>query len=307
MRILYYNNCWFTNVGEAFIDIGAMNLLKRIFPDSVIACVSEMATLYGTSNPCNKELTLSDNDILEKIYDPNNFFEADYLVFPGMFACKDFVNGCKAKVMADQMKANGTKIIFLGLGGETYDYDEVESCKKYFDAIQPALIITRDNVTYENYKDVASCIKGLDCAFWVNDTFEPKGFSKKKYDVVTFNRSKEPEQFKNWELPVIRPWHMQYQYKKDYFANGRMISDTPYDYLTIYANANRVYTDLVHATIPSLIYGIPVRYWYIDKRSYAFEAVNKLEQTEGGWLSVRFEDIDSQKKDIQMSIRKMIK
>lgn len=26
MKILYYNNCWFTNVGEDFVDIGEMGL-----------------------------------------------------------------------------------------------------------------------------------------------------------------------------------------------------------------------------------------------------------------------------------------
>ena len=31
MKIVYFNNCWFTNVGEAFIDLGGMELTKRIF------------------------------------------------------------------------------------------------------------------------------------------------------------------------------------------------------------------------------------------------------------------------------------
>lgn len=117
MRILYYNNCWFTNVGEAFIDFGAMTLLKKIFPNASIACTSEMTTLYSILSPSERKMQLSDSDILEKCFDPNGFFDADLLVFPGMFACKDFVNDCKAKIMADNMKSNGTKIMFLGMGG----------------------------------------------------------------------------------------------------------------------------------------------------------------------------------------------
>lgn len=31
MKIIYDNNCWFTNVGEAFIDIGALQLIKTSF------------------------------------------------------------------------------------------------------------------------------------------------------------------------------------------------------------------------------------------------------------------------------------
>lgn len=305
MRVLYYNNCWFTNVGEAFIDIGGMSLLKKIFPEYPMACCSEMTTLYSRFSPCSKKIELLDYQILNRIYDPIDFMEADYLVFPGMFACKDFVNDCKGKIMADQMRACGTKIVFLGLGGQTYGSEEVELCKRYFEKIQPELIITRDNVTYDNYKDVAPCIRGIDCAFWINDSFNPKGFTKKKYDVITFNRSKEPEMFKDWEVPVIRPWHMQFSYKKNYFTDGRMISDTPYDYLTIYANANRVYTDLVHAVIPSLTYGVPVKYWYIDKRSYAFDAVEGL-KNEDGWLTVECSRLEAQKEKLEVLIREKL-
>lgn len=56
MRVLYYNNCWFTNVGEAFIDIGGMNLLKKIFSRDQMACCSEMTTLYSRFSPCSKKL-----------------------------------------------------------------------------------------------------------------------------------------------------------------------------------------------------------------------------------------------------------
>ncbi len=40
-----------------------------------------------------------------------------------------------------------------------------------------------------------------------------------------------------------------------------MIFDTPYDYLTVYANARMVYTDLVHTTIVYLMYETQVKYW----------------------------------------------
>ena len=46
MKILYLNNCWFTNVGEAFIDVGGMELARKIFPDSSIACFSAMSNYY---------------------------------------------------------------------------------------------------------------------------------------------------------------------------------------------------------------------------------------------------------------------
>ena len=52
-----------------------------------------------------------------------------------------------------------------------------------------------------------------------------------------------------------------------------MVSDSPYDYIMWYANADRVYTDLVHATIICLEYGTPVKYFPIDYRRDAFESI----------------------------------
>lgn len=305
MKILYYNNCWFTNVGEVFIDFGAISLLKKIFPNASIACVSNMTTLYAMSGSSIVEGCVSDSEIFRRCFDPNGYFNADYLVFTGMFACRDFIDDCKAKLMADNMRKNGTKILFLGLGGQLYNKEEQAACARYFEGIKPQLIVTRDNTTYENYKNAAECIRGIDCAFWINDTFDPRGFAKKKYDVVSFNRSREPELFQNWSVPIVRPWHMQYYYKKDYFADGRLVSDSGYDYLTIYANANRVFTDLVHATIPSLVYGVPVKYWYIDDRSLAFEAVDDI-KSDCGWLSVETELLEKQKNKIVNEISRKI-
>ncbi|WP_051233586.1 polysaccharide pyruvyl transferase family protein [Butyrivibrio sp. NC3005] len=131
---------------------------------------------------------------------------------------------------------------------------------------------------YKQYKDVAPCVKGVDCAFWTVDVFDPRGFADSDYDVVTFNRSEEPEIFKDANN-VVRPWHMQYQYRKEYSNETILISDTPYDYLTVYANARTVYTDLVHATIVSLMYGTPVKYWENGKRYKCFYALENLEKT----------------------------
>lgn len=65
------------------------------------------------------------------------FFEADYLVFPDMFASKSIVEDCKVKIMADRMKSNGTKIIFGGMGGERYNEEEINDCTKYFESTRP--------------------------------------------------------------------------------------------------------------------------------------------------------------------------
>ena len=254
MRILYYNNCWFTNVGEAFIDIGALNIINSLWNHPQVACISDMSDWYSnsllqrnTSRFRKPRIDVSS----AKMYE---YMEADYIVMSGMFASEVYLQS-PGRTMVDTLVRNGAKLILLGLGSEKYSEQERTALSRYYETTRPALIITRDQKTYESYKDCAESISGLDCAFWIKDSFDPRGFSKKRYNVYTFNRSREPEIDDRDGLDVVRPWHMQWFSSLNRFGEGYLMSDTPYDYLTVYANANRVFTDLVHATIPSLQIG----------------------------------------------------
>lgn len=298
MKILYFNNCWFTNVGEAFIDVGGMELTKKIFgEDCQIACLSAMTNYYVNNAPSSNSKRLFKKEFIPKPIDfkMSDYINADYVVLPGMVGTIEFLNA-PSRRMVDKLAEKGCRPVFLGLGGERYDDAEIEALKRYFDEIKPALITTRDDDVYEQYKDIAPCVKGVDCAFWSVDVFDPRGFGDKDYDVVTFNRTTEPKCFKSYKN-VVRPWHMQYQFRKELGDETIMISDTPYDYLTLYANANHVYTDLVHATIVSLMYGTPVKYWKNGKRFKAFYALDNLEKS-GDFLHVSEESLKKQKQRV---------
>lgn len=314
MRILYFNNCWFTNVGEAFIDIGGMELTRRMFPNAQIACISAMSDYYinrvkVTWQEWVRDVKRDFRNIKKQQESPmlsvglmDNLLDADYVILPGMMATCEFLNA-KERLMVDNLRSRGCKIIFLGMGGFDYEGEEVYEFSHYLEELKPELVVTRDIPTYKNYMDVANCISGIDCAFWVKDVFNPTGFHNQLYDVVTFNRIGEPPIFTTWENPIIRPFHMQFAYTQDQYKQNILISDTPYDYLTVYANANKVYTDLVHATIVSLMYGIPVKCWPTDKRSYAFKALDGLEIDGDGFMTIREEALITQKSKILEKIK----
>lgn len=315
MRIIYFNNCWFTNVGEAFIDLGGMALLKKIFPHAQIACISAMSDYYTSNVKISWQEKKHDikNRILGRkpsaaisvteTSKMNKFLEADYVVLPGMVATLGFLEA-KSRFMIDDMVSRGCKVIFLGMGGFDYEGEELQEFSRYLEKIKPEIVITRDNKVYENYKDVVNCVKGIDCAFWSKDVFDPRGFANSLYDVVAFNRSEEPKEFSSWENPVVRPWHMQFSYNKEKFKKNILISDTPCDYLTVYANANKVYTDLVHATIVSVMYGTPVKFSPVDKRKYALDALEDLKVDEKGFLSIAEASLEKQKEDVIKEIKR---
>ena len=260
-RILYWNNCWFTNVGEAFIDIGTTYVLKNIFQDSQIINCSRMTDVYGHDKANNFNS-----------YEIANMFEFDIIVLSGMFFSKRFLHEGLSEFLK-KLSYKGVRVIFLGLGMENgIDNETIKEFRTFINISKTELITTRDKKTYEALKDLeCRVISGIDMAFWCCDSYDPSDVALEKYDIVSYNRTNEPKCHLNHPVKVIRPYHFQYEAicKTPVFSENVFISDSPYDYITMYANANEVYTDLVHGTIIALQYGKKVKCCFPDDRSDA--------------------------------------
>lgn len=303
MGILYWNNCWFTNVGEAFIDIGAMNLLSKLFPSETITNLSKMNWYYIRD--------LFKNDEHPKLLRMWNYIgggKTKYLIYSGMQGCDQFISSQREVRVIEECRERGIEIIFLGLGQALYTNEETEHFSEFLKQIRPKLVVSRDNVTYEHFKDVVPCIRGIDCAFWIGDSYDPSNeIAVKEYDVISYNRSKEPEDIVSLiKRDYVRAWHFQYSAKKSNIKDYTLISDSPYDYLTLYANATDVYTDLVHATIASLQYGKHVLFEGVDNRAVAIEALENLRRDERGMLYIEKADLEIQKKRVLSEIKSVL-
>jgi len=196
----------------------------------------------------------------------------------------------------------------MGVGGLTYTPREIDKFAAFAnDVMCPLGFITRDNKAYDIYKDkFPNARPGIDCGFFCNYVYDPRGFASETYDVVTFNRMKEPSHlFKQWPRQIIRAEHMFYyaQYKrgvKNYF-----ISDCPHEYLTLYANANEIHTDLVHGTILGLMYGRPVKYYHDSPRSLTFAAAGAVQGADG-FLSIPTGVLEDRKRAMIQNIRSIV-
>ena len=217
MKILYFNNCWFTNVGEAFIDIGGMELVRNIFSsDCQICCMSAMSNWYteharyssGIKDIVSKFISTGKSN---EVADMSIMLDADYIIMPGMMGSIEYLEGPE-RHMIDNLVRRGCKVIFLGLGFGDYTSEERSVFSKYIENLKPALIVSRDKNVFEAMKNIAPCIDGIDCAFWTRDVFDPRGFARTEYDIVSFNRTEQPDIFSNWDVPIIYPQHMQYLY-----------------------------------------------------------------------------------------------
>ncbi len=176
--------------------------------------------------------------------------------------------------------------------------------------LSPKLIITRDHKTYEAYKNVAECYDGIDCALWTREVYNPKSFPTIEYYCLTFNRSEEP---KLLELEIddinkiVRPIHFFYKisrYRRLLKKDRIFFSDSPIDYLLLYANAKAVYTDMVHAVLVSLMYETPVKYFRFDHRS---EVIYSLPLHEvDGFLQLDMDKFEQKKREVERIVRSYI-
>lgn len=317
-NILYYNNCWMTNIGEAFIDIGACKLLNNLNSFNVIG-QSSMSEWYlrdfrkrvYTGSVISK---IRGKKAIQRINLTNcfklqDYYKPDYFVLAGMFASEQMANS-ETQDILNVLKKRGTEIIFLGLGGEHYNNKERDYFSHFLDSLSPKLVVTRDNATYESYKDVAECYDGIDCALWVSEVYNPQHFLCDEYFCVTFNRREEPSilelGIKNTDK-IVRPIHSLYgtsPYSNSLKKEKVFLSDSPIDYLSLYANAKAVYTDMVHATLVSLMYETPVKYFYFDHRS---EVIYSLPIYEiDGFLKLEMNKLAIKKREIENIVRKYI-
>ena len=109
MYITNNNNCWYTNIGEAFIDIGVKNIFKNISKDNkniIFNTISPMSKFYIGNMYAGKE-------ILKNVMDPADWIKTDLFILPGMFGSIEFVKKSFSINMARKLKENGSEIAFL--------------------------------------------------------------------------------------------------------------------------------------------------------------------------------------------------
>lgn len=310
LKIAYYGNCWMTNLGEAFIDIGALELLKQALPESNIIFVTPMSHYYNNAMRLQSpKMLTSKKKCFRNAAHLGLYIKADVFVMSGMFATEDFLRtGSATYWVKDFLETHpNIKVLFMGIGGQLYSQKETDTFFEYIKKkINLVGFISRDNETYKSYSDLLpNCYPGIDCAFFVSDVYDPRGFSAKDYIVSAFNNMPEPHNLRFSKDTVIRPQHMFYGARYDESIRNIFISDSPYDYLSLYANAKEVHTDLVHATIVSLTYNIKVKYYHDSKRSLAFEAVGAIKDSQG-YLHVPRETLNDRKFRIKETVRKLL-
>jgi hypothetical protein len=275
MNIVYYGACWPTNIGNAFIDYGSLYMIRTAAPFAETHFASELP----------RWLFYVNRAVMDRSLDLADLMDVDYVVVSGMNLCDEFL-AVEGPIL-ERMAQRNIKIIFNGCGGMRYDSAETRSVRFFFERIKPHGFVSRDEVSYEKYKDCfPRSHNGIDCAFFLSESFKPASLHLRDYVIFNFDSMPEPA-IEIGNRKVIRTSHSCTAYVPERRSHRLapfkrtprirktdiLMSDIPDDYLNLYANASVVYTDRVHASIATLAFGNGVRLYSTTPRAYLFEKV----------------------------------
>lgn len=298
LNIVYYGGGWPTNIGNAFIDLGAIATLKMAAPNSRIFFASEMPRWF-LGHPAPKQpfvksvnlgswqVTLSSKamlsyspELMDQALDVASVTKCDLIVFSGMAMCEEFirVNGPSILRLARQQ----CPVLLLGTGASIYSSEERTVYGEFLRQINHVSFISRDDRSYDMFAEYVSfAYKGIDCAFFLPDAYSPPALILPPYVVMTFDSMREPDLELRDRL-LVRAHHTCWgPVKREFIHTGMtLVSDIPHDYLAIYANADEVHSDRVHACIAALAYGKRAQLYHPTARGSLFDVVGAYDVRE---------------------------
>jgi len=285
IKVIIHSGAWVTNIGNAFIHFGAKALIKEALPNSIVGFASGMPRWFfrdamsfslKRNKFFKKKKTIKHyptGSVMDNAIDLTGEIDSDLLIITGMTLCEEFIE-ISGPPLRNATKS-GTKVLFLGAGGSKYTNEEKMKVVEFFNEIKPIGLITRDRETYSLYKNEANnTFDGIDCGFFVYKEFSPMRLRIPNYVVSTFDKIPEPK-IDLMGRTLIRSHHTCWRPIPTNYVNqeSTLISDLPEDYLNLYANADEVHSDRVHACVAALAYGRPARFYNTTPRASLFKSL----------------------------------
>lgn len=300
MRILLLRT-WTTNIGNGFIDYGAKAMLERAFPDAEIVetggypnHAADTAALWRGTRKFERMTGYGGSDyespthsIRRNAVNVSELIDADLAVLPGCVLSRPTFR--KYFDTLTRLRERDIPIVIIGGGGEEYDEAERKDVEAVFDALDIEVLLTRDRTAYEEYDDLVEyCYDGIDCSLFLGDAHQPPE-ANREFDVHAFDKGEEPD-IDGASSTIIRPDHAPFDEPYHFPVGERarellgletplfeqenvFVSDMVTDYLFLYANADVVRSDRIHACLPALTYGNRAQFYFDTPRANLFDRV----------------------------------
>lgn len=172
---------WSTNIGNAFFQLGAAYIMSQAAPGRQVHLLTDHAGYwqYGKKQePANSARLLDHVD-------------AEYVILSGSVLTYSF-----PALWAESLKIlkeRKTRIILLGVGQFDYSKRETVLCRDILKEFPPYIFVSRDSITYENFKDLAVfAYNGIDNAYFLPLAYPKIGIDYPSYIVLNFDKGPEP-------------------------------------------------------------------------------------------------------------------
>jgi exopolysaccharide biosynthesis predicted pyruvyltransferase EpsI len=265
---VYFGGCWSTNIGNAFIDYGALHL-----------CEKYNAFLYSEYN------YMMFKNFRRNYF--NTFFDLNprCVFFSGMVSCEQFIYD-QAEIF-EIIDRNKIPVVFNGIGGENFTSKEVLKFREFIKMHKIAGFISRDDESFDAYADLFSpnmAHRGIDVAFFMVDIPRFKALKElpKRYTIINnddlgFNGPylSFPEyQSAVKDGSIVYTHHQLTNMPIHYIsAPQTMLAELPAEFVYLYGQAKTTFTTRVHACIATLVFGGSCILLYDTPRAKLFDRV----------------------------------
>lgn len=274
--LLYCGYGVITNVGNAFIDIGVKYTIEKAFPNAI---------LYSASNLLsNFKWRYSKNESDRKFFDLRTHIESDIIILAGsLLDTKWFEFN---KLFVDYLINSRKKVILLGvsIGDNLKNENDATKIKEKLLKMNLVGLVTRDQLSFDLFNDTCeSAYSGIDNAFFVNDAYNPPKLDIDDLVVINFDKKKEPDikttgtivrtDHQPWNIAKSKNLKRLLRKEKNRVLSKDFFSEIGEDYLTLYANTKKVYSNRVHACVATLAYGNKAQHFRKTDRARLFDRV----------------------------------
>ena len=158
MKIGVFNSAW-GNMGNAFFSYGLISLLRKLYPESD---VQELDEPYPYVAPVGNLRLRGHAFSLAEIQ------EADVYVFSGPILAQILRPNFGFSTLIQKILEGGKKYMVLSASASEMGVDEIQKTADFLNANPPLAFATRDEPTYEKFKDLTPfCHNGICGAFLI--------------------------------------------------------------------------------------------------------------------------------------------
>lgn len=183
MKVAYVSGYWATNIGNAFFNMGADYVLKKVFGENNVNAIFDQ--------PAGIFRSLKKNGNPRRALNLIKLIEVDLVVLLGPVLNKDFLKIWGETII--DLERRNIKYALLSCGYMKSNKKIEKAIQVFLEKHKPFLVTTRDRSSFNKLQFLENSVyDGIDFAFFVPDAHRPVKLIPKKILALNFDKFFEP-------------------------------------------------------------------------------------------------------------------